>query len=427
MADISDVLSRTLDLNAVINTLKEQIGQALRIKKMEVVILGEGDGITSSPAASRNDKKETAPRNDSLKKLIAYFKNQREVLVLEEIKRKHAEKVKFDKSFLLIKELEKLKAALVVPLLVKQKLVGLFLLRAKRSGDMFTNEDIKTLEVIAAQAAIAIENARLYEEMKDFSKTLQKEVARQTKKLREANIRLRQLDKAKSEFISLASHQLRTPLSIIKGYISMILEGTWGKTNEKQKEQLKKVYLSNERLIKLVEDLLTVSRIESGRLEFDWELVSLEDMIESVISEFSQVAAKKGLYLKYIKPNKPLPKVKVDSLKIRQVIQNLVDNALHYTKKGGVTIRLKKKKDKIVFSIQDTGIGISPKEQVTLFEKFSRGKYVGKMHTEGTGLGLYLAAKMIEAHQGKIWVESAGKDKGSTFYFELGVRGKGKH
>ena len=155
---------------------------------------------------------------------------------------------------------------------------------------MFTNEDIKTLETIASQASIAIENARLYEEMKDFSKTLQKEVKFQTKELRDANIRLQQLDKAKSEFISLASHQLRTPLSIIKGYISMMIEGSWGKVNKEQEKQLDKVYLSNERLIKLVDDLLAVSRIESGRLEFDYKMTSLEEMVISVVEEFKKVA-----------------------------------------------------------------------------------------------------------------------------------------
>jgi len=411
MADISDVLSRTLDLDKVISILREQISRALRVGKMEVVVLEENGSQISKAAFG---------------KLIAYFKKQRGVLVLEELKRKQAEKVRFDKGFLLIKELEKLKTALAIPLLVKEKLVGLFLLSAKKSGDMFTNEDIKTLEAIAAQAAIAIENARLYEEMKDFSKTLQKEVNRQTRTLREANIRLEQLDKAKSEFISLASHQLRTPLSIIKGYISMLLEGTWGTTNEKQKEHLEKVYTSNERLIKLVEDLLTVSRIESGRLEFDFQPLDLDNLVESMIKEFSRMAAAKGLYLKYLKPEKSLPKVKVDSLKIRQVIQNLIENAIHYTKKGGAIIRLKVEKNKVRFSIEDTGIGISSEEQVTLFEKFSRGRGVARMHTEGTGLGLYLAAKLIEAHQGKIWVESQGKDKGSIFYFKLPV-GKRKN
>lgn len=420
MAEITDVVSRTLDLDVVIETLEDKITSALRIKKIEIVTIKEDSfSIVDDSLISLKKKKR-------LQKLTEYFKKQKDVLVLEEIKRKDVEESSSAKNKSLIICLERLNTALAVPLFVKKKLVGIFLLRNKKSGDMFTNEDIKTLETIAAQAGIAIENARLYEEMRDFSKTLQKEVERQTKTLKDANVRLKQLDVAKSEFISLASHQLRTPLTIIKGYISMIMEGSWGKVTDKQKEQLKKVYSSNDRLIKLVEDLLTVSRIESGRLEFEYKLVSLEEMIEGVVKEFSQMAKNKELYLKFNKPTKALPKVKVDSLKIRQVIQNLIDNAIHYTKKGGITINLKAKKDKVVFSIKDTGIGVSPEEKSVLFEKFSRGKEVGKINTEGTGLGLYLGAKMIQAHNGKIWVESEGRNKGSTFYFELPVKSKKK-
>ena len=412
MADVSDVLSRTLDLDKVINTLEGQITQALRLENMEVVVFGKEDLEFKARKA--------------LNKLAGYFKKEREVLVLEELKRKHSEGILSDKNFLYIEEMEKLKSALVIPLVLKERLLGLFLLKAKKSGDMFTNEDIKTLEIIASQASIAIENARLYEEMKDFSKTLQKEVNFQTKELRDANIRLQQLDKAKSEFISLASHQLRTPLSIVKGYISMILEGFWGKINKKQEDQLEKVYLSNERLIRLVDDLLAVSRIESGRLDLDFKIVSLEKVVINVIEEFKKVFFDKGLYLKYIKSKNPIPLIKVDSFKIRQVVQNLIDNAFHYTTEGGATIRLKKNKDKIIFSIKDTGIGVSKKEKVTLFEKFSRGQSGTKVHTEGTGLGLYLAAKLVTVHQGRAWVESEGKDKGSTFYFELPVKRNGK-
>lgn len=412
LSETSDILSQTLDLDKIIGVLEEKIGGALRTRNIEVIALKEKDFF-----GLENDQKN----NNALWKIITYFEKEKEALVLDELKRKYADKIKFDKSFLLIEDLEKLKAALIVPLKLKEKLVGFFILGNKKSGDMFTDGDIRTLETIAAQAAIAIENARLYEEMKDFSKTLQNEVERQTKELKDANFRLEELDKAKSEFISLASHQLRTPLSIIKGYISMILEGVWGEINKDQKNYLKKVFLSNERLINLVEDLLTVSRIESGRLEFKPHLLSMEELVENIANDSAVIAAKRGLYLKYKKSKKPLSRVKVDSLQIRQVIQNLVDNAIHYTKKGGATIRLQEENKKIIFSIQDTGIGISSKEKLNLFKKFSRGKGMSKIYTEGTGLGLYLASKLIQAHKGKIWVESEGKGKGSKFCFELPV------
>ena len=413
MANISDALSQTLDLDTVISILKKKIRDALRVEKIRVVILKRNNAPRREYQSKEKEK--------TLEKIITYFKKEenKETIILEEIKRKRMDEFKFEKIFSLIEEIEKLGIALIVPLFLKEKLVGLFLLSSKKSGDMFTNEDIKTLESIASQVAIAAENASLYGKMKSFSKTLQREVDRQTKTLREANIRLQQLDRAKSEFLFLASHQLRTPLTAIKGYISMILEGFWGKVNEKQKHILKNVYLSNERLINLVEDLLNVSRIESGQLKFNFKLLSLDSLIEDVVKDFSQIAETKGIYLKCIKPKKPFPKIKADSLKIRQVIQVLIENSIHYTKKGGVIIQLKAEKDKVMFSVKDTGIGIPPEEQVTLFEKFARGKGINRMYTEGVGLGLYLANKFIKAHRGRIWVESKGKNKGSTFFVEL--------
>ena len=234
-------------------------------------------------------------------------------------------------------------------------------------------------------------------------------------------IKVKELDEAKSEFLSIASHQLRTPLSFIKGNVSMTLEGTWGKLTPGQKMELEKVYISNERLIKLVDDLLDISRIESGRMEYSFESVSLEEMAENMVKDFLPMARMKNLDLKYERPEKPLSKVKADSLKIRQVIMNLIDNAIKYTEEGRITIGLKEKDNKVIFWVKDTGIGIAPGEQKLLFQKFSRVTEATKTKTEGLGIGLYLGAELIKAHKGKIWVESEGERKGSTFYFELPV------
>lgn len=413
LADISDVLSHTLELDKIITTLKVKIIKALRINKFSVFIFDE-----ETKKLLRNKKKK---ESIAFNKIIDYFGKHKDVLVLEELKRKYADKVEFDSSFLLIKDMEQIKTDLIVPLYIKNKLISLFLIGTKKSGDMFSVEDVRTLETIASQAAVAIENARLYQDMKDFSATLQREVDRKTKNLKAANARLKELDKAKSEFISLASHQLRTPLTAIKGYLSMVLEGMWGKLNEEQEAKLKRVFISTERLISLVEDLLTVSRIESGRLEFSLQKTSLEPIIENLVQDFEHTIKTEGLYLTYQKPDKPLPMINADQLKIRQVFQNLIDNAIHYTKKGGITITAKKADQKIIVSIQDTGIGISAKEYPLLFKKFSRGGNAIKTFTEGTGLGLYLCAKIVEGHKGRVWAESAGEGKGSTFFVELPV------
>ncbi|MFC1678203.1 ATP-binding protein [Patescibacteria group bacterium] len=240
-----------------------------------------------------------------------------------------------------------------------------------------------------------------------------------TEELRIVNKKLKQLDTAKSEFISIASHQLRTPLTIIKGYISMILEGNFGHCNQSQTESLEKVYASNERLVQLVENLLNISRIESGRLQFNFELLQFEDLINSVVDELGTNARKKGLKFDYIKPKEKLPKVMIDEEKIRQVVLNLIDNSIKYTRQGSVTVILKQMEKDIFFCVSDSGMGISKDSMPNLFKKFSRGSGTSLVHTEGTGLGLFVAKKMIDAHKGKIWAESEGKDRGSKFCFTL--------
>ena len=311
---------------------------------------------------------------------------------------------------------------ILAPLNVKDKTIGLIALGKKEAGDMYNDEDLQVLQVAGAQVAIALENALLYQETKNFSIKLEREVERATRDLKKANAQLKKLDAAKSEFISIASHQLRTPLTVIKGYISMMLEGNFGKLTDSECESLEKVFESNERLIQLVENLLNISRIESGRLQFNFEEVDFSKMVASVVEELSGYVKKKNLRLEYKPPAKPLPLVKLDEEKIRQVVMNLVDNAIKYTKQGGVTVRVEQDKENITFCVSDTGMGISEADLANLFKKFSRGKGTSLVHTEGTGLGLYVASIMIESHQGRIWAESAGEGKGSKFCFALPVK-----
>jgi len=233
---------------------------------------------------------------------------------------------------------------------------------------------------------------------------------------------IEKIDKAKSEFISIASHQLRTPLTAVKGYISMILEGTYGQLAEKQARPLENVYKSNERLIKLVNDLLSVSRIESGKLKLEPQKTSIEEIISNVVEELKIEAKKKNIYLNWEKPHKPLPKILIDIDKTKQIILNIVDNAIKYTKQGGVTVSTKIQDSRLKIQVKDTGEGMTEKEISYLFESFSRGKAGTHLYSEGAGLGLYIARKFVEMHQGKIWAESKGKDKGSTFYIELPIK-----
>lgn len=258
-------------------------------------------------------------------------------------------------------------------------------------------------------------------------------------KLAGANDQLRKLDNAKTEFISIASHQLRTPITAIKGFASLLLEGSYGELTDGVKGAMEKIYSSSERLVALIEDLLNVSRIESGRMQFTFEKASVEKLIKELYDNFALVAKAKEFFLEMKLPENPLPEIVMDYTKIRELVSNFVDNALKYTEKGGVVISAEVKDEGVVIdesgfviagkksefgkvvriTVKDTGIGI-PKEEIPyLFKKFSRGKDVSRLHVGGTGLGLYVGKAIAEAHHGQVWVESEGDGKGSSFIIEI--------
>ncbi|HCY26579.1 TPA: hypothetical protein DIC38_02785 [Candidatus Nomurabacteria bacterium] len=234
-----------------------------------------------------------------------------------------------------------------------------------------------------------------------------------------ANDRLKELDKLKTEFLSLASHQLRSPLTAIKGYASMVLEGDYGKINNKTKEILDRILESSSSLVITVEDLLNVSKIESGGMQYQKENFDIGVILEEVSKDLSITAEKKGLKITFNKELNGNYHTYGDKDKIRQVFINLIDNSIKYTKEGEINIFMENRDDHILINVKDTGIGIkNKKEKDNLFSKFERGEGA-RMNTGGSGLGLYLAKEIVKAHSGKIWVESEGENKGSTFYVEL--------
>jgi signal transduction histidine kinase len=236
----------------------------------------------------------------------------------------------------------------------------------------------------------------------------------------DANVKLKSLDIARAEFISIASHQLRTPPATVKWYLSSIIDGDYGKLTKKVKEQLKKTENTNNHLVSLIEDMLNVSRIERGKMEFLFEPTDTMELAQFAYEQLIPMATDKKLKLTYLPPKAPLPKVMADKEKLRQVMNNLIDNAIKYTKEGSVTVSLEKKNDEIVFKVKDSGKGISPEEQASIFQKYTRGKESIKQ-SAGLGLGLYVAKIIIDQHKGKIWAESEGAGKGSSFIFSLPI------
>lgn len=237
-----------------------------------------------------------------------------------------------------------------------------------------------------------------------------------------ANEKLKGLDKLKSEFLSLASHQLRSPLTAIKGYTSMLAEGSYGKLEEKQKEVIGNVLISTQSLISMVEDFLNVSKIEQGGMQYVFGPTPLAKLVSDLFAEMKITAQNNGLDFTLTMDPGDAFTINADAGKLRQVFLNLIDNSIKYTPSGFVHLSLTRNKNKntVTFSVEDTGAGISAEEKEKLFEKFKRGDGQ-KLNSGGSGLGLYLAREIVKAHNGRILVESEGKGKGSCFGVELGA------
>jgi len=229
------------------------------------------------------------------------------------------------------------------------------------------------------------------------------------------------IDTLKSQFVSVAAHQLRTPLSIIKWSLSMLLGGEMGDIPQKHKDVLVKANQTNERMIRLINDLLNVARIEEGRFIYKPTTVEFTEIVEAIIDSVMPLIEEKKIKLT-ADLNKGTDKVvKVDIEKIRLAAKNLVDNAIRYTPEDGtITITLVKEDGKVLFSIKDSGIGIPKDQQDRVFTKFFRASNAVRKETEGTGLGLFITKNIIESHDGTIWFKSQ-ENKGTTFFFNLPV------
>jgi signal transduction histidine kinase len=242
-----------------------------------------------------------------------------------------------------------------------------------------------------------------------------------SKKLEDANGRLKELDKMKSEFVSIASHQLRSPLTAIRGYASMLLEGSFGRLPKKSKEAIERIAESSHYMALSVEDYLNVSRIEAGHMKYELSDFDLKSEIEKVAEEMRPAVEHKGLALEYKTDCKGSCKIHADIGKTRQVLHNLIDNAMKYTPGGKISIVTHDDpgKRKIYVTIKDTGVGMSRETIDALFDKFVRAQNANKVNVTGTGLGLFVAKKMVEDMGGRIWAESEGEEKGSTFNVEF--------
>ncbi|MFH1508749.1 MAG: ATP-binding protein [bacterium] len=407
--DLGKAINATLEEEKTLNYVMDAVIDSSNSDRALLYLLKEEDNCLYATMGRGDD--ENLYKNiciDPKTSILGQVIDRRKTVVVE-----NAEANKFVNK----EHIQKLgtKAFIALPLMTKDKVLGVIGVDNAKTNRPLSEINLSILKALANQAAIAIENARLYSETQQFADKLKIEVKKATAKLAEANAHLKELDEAKSEFLSVAAHQLRTPVSGIKGYLSMLSEGDFGKMTKEQKRIVNTNLENIERLVRLIDIFLNVSRIESSRFRLDRTEIQITDLVTSVVSEFQIRAKNKGLKLNWKKPHKKYPVLFVDPDKMRIAVTNLLDNAIKYTLKGSVDVTCDIDEKYVHINVRDTGVGIDPNEVDKLFEKFVRARGIAKVNADGSGLGLYIIKKIIETHGGKVVVNSKGKGHGTTF------------
>jgi len=429
---LSQRLNYINDLDEIVNLIVSTVKQSMQLDKAGVVLVEEKDGAmsckTTIVVGFKKDSDVCLLKN---KFFIRYIKEKQKPVIKEELlmlARRSNDTEEAGELLKLDSDMKRIEVALCLPLTSSKKLKGIIILGPKISGDAYTKEDLELLNTLSYQAGIAIENAELYKEIQDFNKTLQQKVDEQTKEIRKAyevektaRQELEQLDKNKNQFLLTIQHHLRTPLTVMMGYSDLILNGAFGKSSKEIVNVTKKIQARTQELIKMVDEFLDVTQFKLGKEVISFEPgVKVENVLKDVVADLELEAQTKNISLKFKKNKKILPTVRADKVKLKAALFNIVDNAVKYTTEGGASITVDEKDNNILVVVKDTGIGIAKDRIDTLFDKtFERGEGAQKVFATGRGIGLYLAGQIIKSHGGKVWAQSDGAGKGSTFFVEL--------
>jgi signal transduction histidine kinase len=275
---------------------------------------------------------------------------------------------------------------------------------------------------VASHVAVAIDNARTYSELESLTESLESRVVERTQELQNANERLQEHDRRRSKFVSVASHELRTPMTSIKGFVENMLDGLTGQLTDRQQHYLQRVKHNVERLTRIINQLLDWSRIDVGRIELKPEPLPICEFVRDVVESFQNIAAEKSIML-HIAACEEFPLVHADRDKLEQILWNLIGNAVKFTPQGGrVSVEFLLRKEGFVqIGIIDTGCGIAPHEVPKVFNEFSKVES-SLPSSQGAQLGLFITRSLVRLHGGDIWVESQ-LNIGSRFYFTIPCSG----
>ncbi|MBI2159277.1 MAG: GAF domain-containing protein [Candidatus Rokubacteria bacterium] len=397
LLDLSKRLGTILDFGRLMETLVHGLVRGVPVTHCALLIydaarsafvvyreensVGEGVGVTAIPVDGP---------------VVQWLNQTGRLLVKEEVKLNPVIAEYFETAE---SELEEIRASLIVPLKIENKLTGIVLVGEKLSGEIFDGQELEVLAVLANQVAISLENARLYEELSS------------------SNAQLMQASRLKSQFLASMSHELRTPLNSIIGFSKVLLNRLDGDLTERQEVYIRSVHNSGTHLLQLINGILDFSRIEAGKVEMMSEELDLHELIDECIDSSTPLTRGKQLKLE---KNVPLemPRLTADRTKVKQILLNLVSNAIKFTSQGRVVVGVVAEPDAIHLSVADTGTGIRQEDLARLFEPFQQLDNPVARSAGGTGLGLAISKKFVELHGGRIWAESR-ENQGSTFHFTL--------
>lgn len=413
LSELGAAIASTIVFSHLINKIGDIFTKALKSATFSVFLFDESKSFGEQDLMYKLDKKYD--KGNLLKFLKHVYKNGPRIIFYDE---EESQKIK--------DVLDLYQVSVILPLVSRGKTIGAYLVGPKSSGDSYSQRDLDMMGIISPQLAVGIQNALSYEEIRSFNVTLQEKVDKATASLKESNIKLKdsyeklqQLDKLKDEFVSIASHELRTPLTAIKGYLWLAINKSPKPLPTEVLKNLQIAHSSSERLSVMVEDMLTISRIEGNRLKLEKTKFNINDLVQEVYNELAIRASGKSIQFEFIHDEKIL-NVEADREKIRECLINLVGNAMKFTPENGkVSISTGLKESFVFVSISDNGPGISKDDQKKLFQKFSRMEHsYEKTKESGTGLGLYITKQIIDLHSGNITVESQ-LSKGTTFTMTL--------
>lgn len=410
---ISQNLSKTLEQNEIFSGLNQECIQEIGFQKMLIFTKSRTDKVYPKHIVGFTEEDIEFIENEFTNEGLYDIIRERNSAI-SSISKKENEQDIISKTA----NATKLNAFIIAPISKKEGFYGFILLGNETPATPLTVGDEELVAILATQIGQALDNAELFETVYSQHQELEKKVAERTKELTDALSELNIVTKRKTDFVSTVSHELRTPLTSIKGYASILLSEKLGKIPAEIKERLEKINKHSDELTHLVNDLLDIARIESGRIEMKLEKVDINHIAEAVVDLLGPQLKEKAITVEQNIPKDIFGLA--DSTQISRVFINLIGNAIKFVpeKNGFIKISNFEAAEGILIKITDNGIGMSPTDAERIFEEFYRVDNVINQKVKGTGLGLTLVKNIIQAHKGKIWVESK-LNEGSTFNFTL--------